>query len=366
MNQFNAIDLFSGAGGLALGITKAGFNVVIANELEKDFCLTYEKNHPKTKVIREDVGKLDFKLELQNIGFMDKIHLVFGGPPCQGFSTVGKKEESDPRNILFNEFVRVIGDLKPDFVLFENVSGFKKMYSGRMFDKLCSELDKLKYEFKYSLLNARDYGLPQSRNRTIIVAYQNKFKFEMPTSEYAEAPNMFQKKVFRTLKDAISDLPEIGHGEVAEHYATPPQNDFQEEMRNGMKKLTEHIAPNHGESLLNVLKKVPYGGSILDVPMELRPKSYFANTYARLVWEKPAPTMTRNFGTPSSSRCIHPNSDRGLTTREGARLQGFPDSYMFVGSRISKNLQIGNAVPPILGRVLGKCIFNSLQSYYGG
>ena len=122
-----------------------------------------------------------------------------------------------------------------------------------------------------------------------------------------------------------------------------------------------HDAPEHGAHLMEVMSHVGRGGSILDVPKRLRPKSYFANTYARLVPDAPAPTMTRNFGTPSSSRCIHPDLDRGLTTREGARLQTFPDKYIFTGTRSQKNLQIGNAVPPMLAKAIGKAIIDSIS-----
>ncbi len=364
MQGFNAMDLFAGAGGLSLGLEKAGFRIIIANEIEPDFCQTYKANHPQTLMLQGDVRQINFKTLLVEKKIKERIHLIAGGPPCQGFSTVGKKQEDDPRNNLFLEFVQAIKTIRPDFVLFENVSGFKSMYEGKVFEKLREELDSLGYYYKYALLNAVNFGLPQRRQRTIVVAYAKEFQFEMPAGCFSEKEDLYTKP-YRTLRDAISDLPEIRSAELAEVYKMKPQNDYQKEMRGEQIKLTEHFAPNHGESLLNVISKVPPGGSIKDVPEELRPKSYFANTYARLIWDKPTPTMTRNFGTPSSSRCIHPELNRGMTTREGARLQGFPDRYIFFGGKGSKNLQIGNAVPPIFGYEIGKAIHESLARKYG-
>ena len=153
--------------------------------------------------------------------------------------------------------------------------------------------------------------------------------------------------------EAISDLPELVSNDSAHRYKCRPLNDYQREIRSKIRVLTEHNSSDYGDRMKNILRLIPKGGSIEDIPARLRPKKFFKNTYARLLADRPSPTITRNFGTPSSSRCVHPFQNRALSTREGARLQGFPDSYKFVGSKTSKNLQIGNAVPPILGKILG-------------
>ena len=154
--------------------------------------------------------------------------------------------------------------------------------------------------------------------------------------------------------DAISDLPNLKSGESKDFYSTKPNNNFQKKMRGDQEILTEHNATNYGEKMKKILSLIPKNGSVLNLPKELRPKKYFNNVYARLDGEKICPTITRNFGTPSSSRCIHPHQNRALSTREGARIQSFPDNFRFYGSKTSKNLQIGNAVPPLLGKLLGK------------
>ena len=161
--------------------------------------------------------------------------------------------------------------------------------------------------------------------------------------------------------DAISDLPSIGTGGSSNKYATSPQTEYQRRMRGSQNELLEHNASNYGEKMQEILRIIPEGGSIADLPMRLRPKSAYCNTYARLLPNEPSPTITRNFGTPSSSRCVHPYQPRALSTREGARLQGFPDNYKFVGGKQSKNLQIGNAVPPILGEAIANVVVEALR-----
>ncbi len=177
----------------------------------------------------------------------------------------------------------------------------------------------------------------------------------LPTATRAPGPHLYLPQRM-TLMEAISDLPALKSHDSSDSYLLPPQNPYQELMRDGCTKLTEHNSANYGEKMREILSLIPEGGCVNDLPERLRPKSYFSNTYARLVPDQPSPTVTRNFGTPSSSRCVHPFQNRALSTREGARLQGFPDSYQFVGSKGSKNLQIGNAVPPIFGEIIAKAI----------
>lgn len=344
------VDLFCGAGGLSLGLEQAGGESVIANEIEKDFAKTHQMNFPKCRMLNESIHKVDFRSEVSSSGLSGKIDLVAGGPPCQGFSTVGKKDESDPRNSLFRQFLRVVEEVGPRFVLFENVSGFKKLYKGEMYRKTVEGLGALGFEFVSSVLNAKDFGAPQSRERTIILAWR---RGEKPLSMPSPTHGTVDRPLL-TLMDAISDLPYLHPGEERNDYLCDPKNDYQREMRSAGVRLTEHKCAKYGEHMQKVISHVPAGGSIMDVPEELRPKGYFKNTYARLLPDVPCMTITRNFGTPSSSRCIHPHQNRALSTREGARIQGFPDHYRFHGGKGSKNLQIGNAVPPALAFALGR------------
>lgn len=357
-----AIELFAGAGGLSLGLERAGFTVALANELESDFAKSYSINHPNTRILNCDIHEIDFATELSKTGLKySDISLVSGGPPCQGFSTVGSKNKQDHRNSLFYEFLRAVDELYPPVVLFENVAGFKRLYEGEAFATLVAELKEKGYECHSALLDAADYGLPQYRKRTILVGCRKTaLPFSFPPLTHGR-PDLFGIRPHLCLIEAIDDLPELAAGEECDHYKCPPKNSFQKAMRGSEQLLTEHNASNYGEKMREILSLIPPGGSIGDLPLRLRPKNYFGNTYARLLPNQPSPTITRNFGTPSSSRCVHPFQERALSTREGARLQGFPDSYIFYGSKISKNLQIGNSVPPLLGEVVGKAIMRSLS-----
>ena len=359
MSKIYAIDLFSGAGGLSYGLSQNNINIVLANEIKKDFANTFSHNHPKTKMIHDDIHNIDFKKELKKAG-INSIDILCGGPPCQGFSTVGKKNKIDKRNSLFWEFLRAINEVGPKAVIFENVSGFKKLYNGEAYHALIYELESLGYKIYNDVLNAADYGLPQTRHRTIIIAIASDKRFLFPKITHGKEDNLFETR-YLTLMDAISDLPKLKSGESHNEYLTAPQNNYQRIMRLNNDTLTEHNAANYGDKMKKILGIIPKNGSVKDLPEELRPKNYFNNVYARLDSNKSSPTITRNFGTPSSTRCIHPFQNRALSTREGARLQSFPDNFIFNGSKTSKNLQIGNAVPPILGYVLGKEIIKSIS-----
>lgn len=351
-----AVDLFCGAGGLSLGLEQAGVRSVLANEIEKDFSKTHHMNFPGCRMVNKSIGEVDFRAELASDGLSKKVDIVAGGPPCQGFSTVGKKDAADPRNSLFLQFLRAVDEIEPRFVIFENVAGFKRLYAGEMYNKTVEGLEGLGFDVVSSVLNAKDFGTPQSRERTIILAWRKGSKpVSMP--EPTHGPGL---SPYVTLMDAISDLPLLNPGEERVDYLCGPKNDYQRVMRSAGERLAHHRCSRYGDHMLKVMSYVKEGGSIMDVPEELRPKGYFKNTYARLMPDQPCTTITRNFGTPSSSRCIHPLQNRALSTREGARIQGFPDHYKFHGGKGSKNLQIGNAVPPSLAKALGRQILSSL------
>ena len=353
-----AVELFAGAGGLSVGLENAGFQVVLANEIMPDFAATLKANHPGTNVIAEDIHKIDFRAELAKLG-LEFVDVLSGGPPCQGFSTIGSKNKQDPRNSLFYEYLRAVAETNPKYTIFENVSGFKRMYGGFAYETLVRELSELGYDTDFGILNAADYGAPQIRLRTIVVGWKRGLPaVRLPKPTHGTGPGL---KPFVTLMEAIGDLPPLQAGESVCLYGKPPSTEYQRRMRGTRETLLDHDAANYGAKMREILQTIPPGGSIKDLPQRLRPKSGYANTYARLLPDVPSPTITRNFGTPSSSRCVHPFQPRALSTREGARLQGFPDGYVFTGGKQSKNLQIGNAVPPILGEAVAKSVMRALK-----
>ena len=224
------------------------------------------------------------------------------------------------------------------------------MNNGNLFKEVQKCFEEIGYELKYQVLNAADYGVPEIRERVILVGTKGINDFEYPLPTHGTEKGL---KPYVTLEDALSDLPIMESGEEKTEYASEPKNDFQKFVHD-CDKLRDNQSPKNGEHLIRLMKALPDGGSKEDLPEELRPKSGFGNTYAKMWWKRPAPTITRNFACPSSSRCIHPRDSRALSTREGARLQSFPDTYKFYGSTSMKNLEIGNAVPPLLSIALAK------------
>lgn len=359
MKKIKVVDLFAGVGGLSYGFAHDdNFEIIAANEILPDMAKAYELNHSSVKMYCKDIKNFGIKDLNKDFGIKKgEIDLIIGGPPCQAYSTVGKRLIDDPRGKLFQEYYRVLKELSPKIFLFENVKGLLSMQKGELLETIISLFVSLGYKVKFKVLNSADYGVPQIRERVIIIGtkFNKNFMYPMPT--HSECENLLNLSPYLKLSDAISDLPFIKSGEKSFEYKTEPQNEFQRLMRkNAPEKLMDHNAPKNNEKLVRIMELLPDGGTPRDLPEEIRPKSGFGNTYCRLWWNRPSTTITRNLSTPSSSRCIHPKAPRPLTTREGARIQCFPDNYIFYGSRSSKNLQIGNAVPTFLSIALKKSI----------
>lgn len=342
MKQLNIMDLFAGVGGLTYGFSKnPAFKIIAANEIERDISKAYTLNHPDVAMLNCDIGSITEDVLTQTLNGTS-IDIIVGGPPCQSYSTLGKRRMDDRAN-LFLQYKRILSLIKPTAFVFENVVGILSMDGGRLFKNVQSEFEELGYCLKYKVLNAVDYGVPQLRERVILVGFlgENRFEYPEPTHGDGLLP-------YVTLRDSIGDLPRLASGESNNTYAKDPDNDFLRFVRASGCELTEHSAPKNGAHLVKIMQTLKDGQSKDDLPEEIRPKSGYGNTYAKLWWDKPSTTITRNFACPSSSRCIHPRDSRAMSIREGARLQSFPDDYIFFGSDGMKRLEIGNAVPPLL------------------
>lgn len=363
------VDLFSGVGGLSYGFShNKNFEIVAANEILPKMAKAYSLNHPSVKMYNEDINNFTAQKVYKDLGLQpNDIDIIIGGPPCQAYSTVGKRLIDDPRGKLFQEYYRVLQEFEPKMFLFENVKGLISMQKGELLKNITSLFESLGYAVQYKVLNAADYGAPQIRERVIIIGSKLLSEFNYPPPTHYNpvlVGNIHSENLlpYLTVKDAISDLPFIESNQQSVEYASKPANYFQKLMRqNAPKKVMDHSAPNNNPKLVKLMTALPDGGSPADLPHNLRPKSGFKNTYCRLWWNRPSTTITRNLSTPSSSRCIHPKAPRPLTTREGARIQCFPDNYIFYGSRADKNLQIGNAVPSFLSQALSQQILVSFQ-----
>ncbi len=342
-------DIFCGAGGLSYGFYHNDFfDIVLANDIDENALASYAQNHKNTQIFHCDIARLK-ENELLSQGQID---ILLGGPPCQSYSTLGKRK-MDKRAHLFEEYLRILGILRPQAFVFENVVGLLSMQKRMLFRQICAEFENLGYKIYHKILNAAEFGVPQIRERVFVVGIKadnggilREFIFPNPTH-----------KRFTTLEEALGDLPPIKSGENGDKkgFLYEPNNDFLRFVRKN-KILSEHSSPKNNPNLIKIMQTLKDGQCKDDLPQEIRPKSGYTNTYAKMWWKQPAPTITRNFATPSSSRCIHPRDSRALSVREGARLQGFPDDFVFVGSESAKRLQIGNAVPPLVSVALAEAV----------
>lgn len=378
--KHKVIDLFAGVGGLSYGFAHDdAFEIIAANEILKPMATAYSLNHPNVKMYNKDIKDFSFEDLKNDLGIKEgEIDLVVGGPPCQAYSTVGKRLIDDPRGKLFQEYYRMLCEIKPKAFVFENVKGLLSMQKGELIKTIIELFESIGYTMNMRLLNAADYGTPQIRERVILVGTLCDKEFEYPKPTHCDKSQIEKRtngmldifssnesselKPYVTLGEALGDLPSIPNGGQGYEYAIPPQNEYQRLMRaNAGDTIEEHEVPKNGDHLVKLMLALPDGGSPQDIPEELRPKSGFGNTYCRLWWNRPSTTITRNLGCVSSSRCVHPKDPRPLSTREGARLQGFPDDYKFFGSRAEKHLQIGNAVPTFLSIAIKDAIKKYLE-----
>jgi DNA (cytosine-5-)-methyltransferase len=335
------IDLFCGIGGLSLGFEQAGFEVCAAVDMWADAVKTY--NHNRKEKVAKVISVEDFnEKELSSIIATEKITGIIGGPPCQGFSTVGKREIDDPRNKMYLEFYKAVKLVNPDFFVIENVKGMLTLNKGAFVKDLLKRFgeDGLGYTISYQLLNAADYGIPQNRYRVFYVGIKNK-KFVFPEP--------FDYKL--TAKDGISDL----EGATQEKYGSEPQNDFQRAMRGNIKKPLNQDYTTHTEKTISIISQVPDGGNIRDLPEEIWHVRKYNKAFERMGTFKPSNTIDtghRNY--------FHYSEPRIPTVRESARIQSFPDSFEILGTRGSQYKQVGNAVPPMLSKIIAERIKTEL------
>lgn len=347
MKQQTFIELFAGAGGMSLGFENAGFKCLAATDYWADSSATYRANFPDTPFIERDIREISTAELLETAG--ETPDWIIGGPPCQGYSTVGKRNRTDPRNQLFLEFFRIVDDLRPRGFLIENVLGLKDM---SFEEEVAAKFESIGYTVEFNVFTAADYGVPQLRRRVIFVG-------TVDGRSYIKPPPIVSPAEYTSVDAAIGDLPPVGAGETITNYRrTRPCTEYQRIMRAGSTTLQGHTASNHPDHLIEAISHIEDGGNRTQIPAHLQPKSGFHNSYSRLASWKPAVAVTQNMGKPSGSRCIHPRQNRGLTAREGARLQSFPDRFHFEKGVTSQRLQIANAVPPMLAEAIARSLLN--------
>ena len=349
--EFKILDLFAGSGGFSKGFDLVpGFKSVVATDFNLPALETYSENFPDSKVIYGDITDSDIKKNIEEAALQADVNMIIGGPPCQGFSNKGKKLGlKDPRNFLFLEYLDMVNRLQPAVFVIENVKALVSASKGFFIKEIRKEITKLGYHMNMSVLTASDYGVPQNRQRTIIVAYKQNIEPILPIPQNI-------KKI--TVKDAISDLAYLnsGEGSFKQKYKHASQSEYQTLMRKNSKYLYNHQTTNHSELALYKLSLIPAEKGKEYLPDNLKGKQLFKTTWGRLKWDSQSPTIDTRFDTPSNGTNSHPFLDRAITPREAARLQSFPDDFVFLGKKTFVTKQIGNAVPPLLAMQIAKSI----------
>ena len=358
------IDLFCGAGGLSAGLRNAGFTIKTGVDIDKQALHTYSVNFKKAVTLHKDISNVTGK-ELRKLAHLDDNDhefLLVGCPPCQGFSSIGKRNPEDEKNQLVYQYVRIVKELKPNFILMENVPGMAKSVGKEIFFHVVKMLES-DYHIDKSILNAADYGVPQTRKRLVLHGVRRPvYEVLKKITGYEEinflpkathSKNGLQENAWVTVGEALSGLPPIAAGEEIDD-----------------NRVHNHVARKLSETNIMRLSAIrANGGSRRGIAVEYELPCHkaenvsYSDTYGILDPLKPAPTITAGCTTISKGRYGHPTQNRALSVREAARLQSFPDSFRFTGNLTSMSTQVGNAVPPRLAEASGKVIYKYMKMY---
>lgn len=342
--KYNFIDLFAGCGGMSLGFEKAGFTNILAIDFWQDALTTYAHNRRGANTLCADLAFLDPKLVEAKFRFSE-VDVIIGGPPCQGFSIAGKRIIDDERNRLYKSFVSFVQFFKPKAFVMENVPNILSIGNGAVRDSILADFTTLGYNVSYKVLTASDFGVPQNRRRAFFIGLQSGCDFIFPKATINNPV---------TSKEAISDLPEytIVNGES---YPTKPQSEYQRLMRMESNGVFNHEITVHTSQTQKIISMVPDGGNYKDLPKEL-----WSTRKVHIAWTRlnsTRPSFTIDCG---HNHHFHYLYNRVPTVRESARLQSFPDSFIFLGNKGSQLKQVGNAVPPLLAEQVALQLINYL------
>lgn len=355
--KYIGIDIFAGAGGLSLGAEWAGITMSHAIEISPYPAQTYKRNHPNTIVLQEDIQNIN--TSTIELGKQD-LFIIMGGPPCQGFSmsnTMSRNMDND-KNFLYLQFVRFVRDLHPKWFVLENVWGMTKMNDGETVKMIKESFEALGYSVEAKILWASDYGVPQKRYRFFLVGNSENIPFEFPLETDSTI----------TVHDAISDLPVLSNGQMINSapytISLEDASEYAQLMRQHSEQSQQNFVSLNNDLVIERYKYIPQGGNWRDIPDSLM-QNYadksrcHSGIYKRLRYDAPSVVIS-NY---RKSMLIHPTQDRGLSVREAARLQSFPDDYYFMGPHMSIQQQIGNAVPPLLAKAVFEQIIKTTSNY---
>ena len=356
-----AIDLFCGAGGLSEGLRQAGFRVLAGNDFDEAAGATFSTTHKEACFLPGPVQNISSAVLLKAAGLKrGELDCLVGGPPCQAFSVYNhQRGMHDERSQLFKEYLRLVDGLNPRWVVIENVTGIKSAGKGAAVKAILSGLSSLGYQVDWCILRAEDYGVPQQRRRLVFIGNREGTQICWPERTHGEG-----LKPFTTIREALGDLPVLANGEDRGvlPYAGEATCEYQKMLRAGSNAVRNHAAPCLAPINLQRMKYIPQGGSWRDIPFELLPAGMkrarrcdHTKRYGRMRWEGLSCTVLTKCDIHWGAY-IHPEQDRTITVREAARIQSIPDWFQFDGSRTDQYVQVGNAVPPLLGRKIGEAI----------
>ena len=347
MKKYNVIDLFCGAGGLSCGFQNAGYNILLGVDNDRKALDTFEFNHKGAKAICGDITQISYEKDIKPLIGKASVDVIIGGPPCQGMSLSGPRKLDDPRNSLYLSYIRLVDEIRPKAFVIENVPGLVGLFGGRIKDSIIEKFTDMGYKIQYKILCSADYGVPQMRRRVVFVGYLDG-EFCYPA----------ENKNYISCEMALSDLPplidSIGVEDVP--YATPAQNAYQKRMRLNSELVHNHVAANHSEKVQRIIALVPAGGNYKDLPDEFRNTRNFHVAWTRFPDNAPAPTIDTGH-----RHHFHYKYNRVPTVRECARIQSFPDDFVFFGNKTQQFRQVGNAVPPLMAEAIAKQIAKLLE-----
>ena len=348
-NNLNVVDMFSGCGGLSLGFQMAGYNIKGMIDFDEDSLETAEANNLAEHYLNLDLFKENWLEKFLNQINFNEVDIIVAGPPCQGFSLTGPRKLDDKRNQLYKAVYDLVSKSKPKAFLIENVKGMATLYKGKVKEDIVKQFSSLGYYVSTKILNSKDFGVPQSRERLFYIGLKDKsFNFPSP---------LFEEGEYVTCREALDDLPSLENLVETSAYSSNETSDYQKLIKNASRELKNHQPTKHTEEVISVIKQVPEGGNHKDLPPGVGESRKFNEAWTRYDGNKPSRTIDTGH-----RNHFHYEYNRVPTVRENCRLQSFPDTFEICGSKTSQNKQIGNAVPVLLAKILAEEIYEQIKS----
>ncbi len=353
----NAIDLFAGCGGLSRGFMDAGFDIIVGVDNDQAALNTFALNHNGAKPLNADLSKQETFDEIKRIAGEREIDVIIAGPPCQGFSLTGPRNFDDPRNKLYLAVLEMVRQYQPKGFIIENVPGMATMYDGQVKDEVLRRFKDMGYNIDCKILCAADFGVPQMRKRLIFMG----IRADIGQPKFPEP--ILDEKSYVTCREALDDLPAriTELGEETDAYTSTPRTEYQKMMHGNCTVLYNHVATAHKQFVIDTIAQVPEGGNWRDLPTGVGESRKFHEAWTRYDGNKPSKTIDTGH-----RNHFHYQYNRVPTIRENARLQSFPDDFIFTGTKTQQNRQVGNAVPPLLGKALGEALYEIIEGENNG